>query len=154
MARTHMRCALTGGDASKLRDEDLPTLPDWYPLPAREDDGTLLAALDEPSRAKLRHARAVSEALQGPFDGRRESIILDRDGTPPRHLSMLDGRCMYVLDDELSNKDCAVYRYSPQLSLMHRKAMQAVEDGFNEYGRDYALEAQHDDENALNLDKR
>lgn len=143
----HIRATLKSGDASKLRDEDLPSLPAWFPLPMLDDDGREIA-IDSAQRDALRAARARLEALQGPFDGRRELVALQRDGSPPRELVLLEGRCIYTLDELESNKHHATYRYSPQLSLMHHNAMRAVEDGFNEYGKQYAQEARHDDENA------
>jgi hypothetical protein len=143
-----MPCRLMSGHAHELRDEDLPRLPEWFPLPARDDDGNEITHTSE-QRAALRRAHARSEALQGPFDGRREQIRRNPDGSPPDSIVMLDGSCLYVLDEQQTTKECAVYRYSPQLSLMHKRAMQAVEDGFHEYGQNYALEARNDDATQL-----
>lgn len=152
-APTHISATLKAGDASQLREEDIPQLPEWFPLPAHDDDGREIPR-DSSQRAALRRARARLEAVSGPYDERREHIRLNADGSPPRELVLLEGRCIYVLDELQTNKHHAVYRYSPQLSLMHPAAMRAVEDGFNEYGKQYATEARHDDENALGLELR
>jgi hypothetical protein len=131
-------------------DESLmPKLPAWYPLPARDENGELLPEQpDEAERARQRHARAVLEACQGPIDNTRGQVALDVNGEPPAEQTLVEGRCVYVRCDDESNRRHVIYRYSPQLSLIHSEVIRGVEAGFNEHGQDYALEASHDDEHA------
>lgn len=153
MTSPYMHATLKCGDPAKLRDEDLPNLPSWFPLPPRDDDGREIVQSDE-QRAALRRARAVVEAVTGPLDGRREQVRVDAAGRPPSQIVLVDGTCIYTLSVVESNKHHAVYRYSPQLSLMHKRVMRGIEDGFTEYGRDYALEASHDDTDAIGYSNR
>lgn len=135
--------------ATPLDDEYLPKLPAWYPLPARDEYGELLP--EQPTEAERdaeRRSRAIVEAIEGPIDNRRDHVQLDRDGYPPKEVTLVEGRCVYVLSEAESNRRHAVYRYSPQLSLMHASIVKGVEDGFNERGEQYALEASKDDEHA------
>jgi hypothetical protein len=150
----YLHCTLREAAPHTIDDELLPKLPQWFPLPPVDDDGNRLAPLDEAERTRQRRARALVEACTGPLDGRREQVRVDASGAPPSQIVLLDGRCIYVLSVDESNKHHAIYRYSPQLSLMHHAAMRAVEDGFNEYGQQYALEAAHDDTSAMGYAQR
>ncbi len=132
-----------------LDPEYLPQLPHWFPLPARDDLGELLPEQpDEEHRSLIRRGRALAEALAGPMDGQRGKVKLDANGVPPAELTLVDGRVVYVRADAESNDRHVVYRYSPQLSTIHRLNMRAVEEGFAEYGQQYAMEASRDDEHA------
>lgn len=141
-------------DPTTLRPEDLPVLPAWYPLPPKDETGQALPPHTPEERNHLRHARAVAEACEGPHDGRREQVRVSESGAPPAEVVLYDGLVVYVRDDAASTKHQVAYRYSPQLSPVHGKSMRAVQDGFNEYGKDYAQEAQHDDPSALYADRR
>jgi hypothetical protein len=137
-----------------LRREDMPTLPAWYPLPPQDEDGSYLPALPEEERARLRHARAVLEATEGPHDGRRQQVRVTESGAPPAQVVMYDGTVVYRLSLVESNKHQATYRYSPQLSHIHRGNMAAVEEAFHELGEKYAQEASHDDTTAMGYQER
>ena len=130
-----------------LDDEYLPKLPAWFPLPARDEQGELLPQQPtEDERTGARRARALVEACEGPLDNTRGKVRLDFAGVPPAELVVCDGTVVYVRADAESNARHVVYRYSPQLSSIHAQSMRAVEDGFNEYGEQYAMEASKDDE--------
>ena len=152
--RLYVHARLMPADPGKLRAEDMPVIPEWWPLPrARElrlvpaDDGSPTDDTTENCN-RVRHARAVAEACEGPMDGQRKQVRREADGSPPAQLVLFDGLCVYVRDDSLSNRHQAAYRYSPQLSPMHPRAMRAVEDGFSEYGKSYAEGAREDDTDA------
>lgn len=150
----YMHARFLPADATTLRPEDLPSIPDWFPLPPKDDDGNPLAAYPPDERARLRHARQVVEACEGPHDGKREQVRLNPDGSPPDAIVLYDGTVLYVRDDTAGTKHQLAYRYSPQLSPMHPKAMAAVTEGFREYGQEYAVEAAHDDTTQLGYSER
>lgn len=154
MADPYMHATLKCADPRLLDDELLPNLPQWYPLPPKDEQSDPLPAYTPEQRDRERRQRAIIEAITGPYDNRREQVRLSQTGAPPPQIVMADGRCIYVLSESESNKHHAVYRYAPKLSLMHPAAMRAVEDGFNEYGRDYAMEASHDDTSAMGYAER
>lgn len=137
----YMHARLLPADPSQLRPEDLPTLPHWYPLPARDDAGNLQPSLPEQERNRARHARAVAEACEGPRDGQREQVRVDGSGMPPPELLLYDASVVYVLRADESTDRQATYRYSPQLSHMHKGSMAAVTAGFAEHGQQYAMTA-------------
>lgn len=142
-------------DVTKLRVEDLPTIPEWWPLPVRDPEtGNLLPALEPEARKQARTDRAISEAVQGPHDGKREQVMLNHDGTPPEQVLLYDASVVYVLDQGLSTSKMLTYRYTPQLSHVHRGLMAAVTDGFQEHGQAYAMEASTDDTTAMGYQER
>lgn len=146
MASMHAR--FLPADPTRLNAEDLPTIPAWFPLPARDDQGNPLPALTDEERARARRGRAIAEAVQGPHDGKREQVWLNGDGTPKTQIVLYDGSVVYLLDEALSNRDQLTYRYAPHLSHVHRGTMAAVTEAFNELGAQYALEASTDDVSA------
>lgn len=135
-------------DVTKLRVEDLPVLPDWFPLPPKGDNGERMAPVSPDERAHLRTGRAIAEASEGPHDGKREQVMLNHDGTPPDTILLYDSSIVYTLDRQLSTDKMLTYRYTPQLSHAHSGLMAAITEGFHEYGADYAQEASTDDATA------
>ncbi|MGL5910478.1 MAG: hypothetical protein ACRCZP_10795 [Phycicoccus sp.] len=136
-------------DAMRVLAEDLPVIPDWWPVP-----GVGGVSDDIDSRRTVRRARQLSEACQGPEDTRRGEVRREPDGAPPQLLRFHDNLFTYRLDEKATTKERAVYRYSPPESPGHRAAMRAVEEGFGEYGKRYTEEATHDDTTAVGYDKR
>lgn len=150
----YMHARFLPADASKLRPEDLPSIPDWFPLPPKDEQGNPMPPLTAEQRTEQRRGRQVMDACEGPHDGKRESVRLNADGSPPDAIVLYDGTILYVRDDTASTKHQLAYRYSPQLSPAHPKLMAAVAEGFREYGREYALEAAHDDATQLGYSER
>ena len=138
----------------QLRPQDLPSLPEWFPLPPRDESGDLLPPHTPEQRDQLRRARAIVEAVTGPADGMRNQVRVSGSGAPPEQIVMYDGSVVYVLDPSASTKHQAAYRYSPALSHVHAGAMRAVEEGFREYGQQYAMEASTDDTSQLGYAQR
>jgi hypothetical protein len=141
-------------DVTKLRVEDLPVLPAWFPLPPKGDNGERLAPVSPEERAQARTDRAIAEACEGPHDGRREQVMLNHDGTPPERVLLYDNSIVYTLDQGLSTDKMLTYRYTPQLSHAHPGLMAAITEGFHEYGADYAQEASTDDATADRYQER
>lgn len=146
---TSLPCTFRPALPDWITDDLMPRIPAWWPLPARDEHGELLPEQPtEAERAEQRRARALLEACTGPIDNTRGRVMLDRDGNPPAEQTLVEGRCVYVRVNAESNRRHVIYRYSPQLSLIHAECVRAVEDGFAEYGLEYALEASHDDPDA------
>lgn len=121
--------------------DDLPVLPDWYPVDrdATEDEPAVVYTAEQ--RAAARHARALTEARRGPMDG--TAIMVTVLGSPPATLPVF-GVYTYRLSEAESTADALTYRYAPHLSPGHRKMMaEAVTEGFREYGQEHVQAAQH-----------
>lgn len=126
----------------RVRADHLPNLPAWWPVP-KTDDGTAPQTPEE--RARERRARAVTEARQGPVDGRRYAVTLSGSGAPPdRFTPSGTPGLWYTLDREESTRTHLVYRYDPECPA-HRKLMAAVEAGFAEVGMEYTITAREED---------
>lgn len=138
MLITELPGALQAARPDAVRPEHLPALPAWWPLPDPEHPQT------PGERSAARHARAVTEARRGPFDGTRVAVHCP-NGRPPGLLPMLDGGVMYELDEAQSTPDWLVYRYSPARSPLHRSIMGSVEEGFREAGPGYTEAARTDE---------
>lgn len=137
-----LKCA----DPEKLREEDLPVIPAWWPLPGSRDlttDDPTMPVLD---RETVRRGRRITEAVAGPWDGQTVRVTSVAEA-PPERMLLGEGAAVYTLDPT-SGRDHLIYRYSPQLSSVHQGSMRAVEDAFREMGPDYAEEARQDDTSA------
>jgi hypothetical protein len=87
----YMHARFLPADADQLRPEDLPAIPDWFPLPPKDEQGNPLPPHTPEQRNQLRHGRAVADACEGPYDGKRESVRCGADGTPPPQIILYDG---------------------------------------------------------------
>lgn len=130
--------------AARIEDvapDDLPVIPEWWPLdrPATEDSEAIVYTDEQ--RALVRRTKAMTDARRGPFDGQTIGVLVPPD--PPDRVTFCGGGYVYELSATESDAHSLVYRYSPHASRSHRAAMEQITEGFQEYGREHVLAAQH-----------
>ena len=76
----------------QLRPQDLPSLPEWFPLPPRDESGDLLPPHTPEQRDQLRRARAIVEAVTGPADGMRNQVRVSGSGAGDHRYTRLGRR--------------------------------------------------------------
>lgn len=130
---------------ASLTPEMLPALPEWYPLdPSATPDDPDPVPYSAEKRAELRRAKAVEEAVSGPYDGQlMDGNLADNEPPPAQLVPAFDNRVRYLLSRSESHGQKLVYRYDPTCPF-HAPSMAAVVEAYTEAGPDYAGAARED----------
>lgn len=147
MSTRRMPVKLQPARCGSLKAEHIPRLPDWFPLdPGPDDHGRPQPRLSDAQRTEQRRIRQLTEATLGPYDGQRMAVSFDDQEGPPRRFAPMENpHVWYQLDEHDSNEHVLVYRYDVD-SPIHVASMRAVEDAFNQVGRDYTIAAREEDD--------
>ena len=143
-------CKLVPARISDLTAQHMPTLPAWYPLdrePKRDESGEIVETFPPytfEQRRAIREQRRITEATAGPYDGLILALELEPGQSPPRKwVNPKTPLVDYIFDERASTPQQVIYRYNVNNPL-HADFMRAVEQGFTEAGRDYAIAAREE----------